>query len=72
MRLPFGLKWLCGHRWRQTSTPKRYPSWIQNEWVCLDCGKRTLRLNGDPPIILLHPWETQPGLPDPYEEVLPL
>lgn len=72
MRLPFGLKWLCGHRWRQTSTPKRNPSWIHREWVCLDCGKRTVRNLTDPPIILLEPWEPVLGRPNPYDEVLPL
>lgn len=72
MRLPPGLKWLCAHRWRQTSTPKRFPSVLQREWVCLDCRKRTVRNLTEPPIICLRPWEPEPGRPDPYDEVLPL
>jgi len=56
MRLPVGLKWLCVHRWRQTSTP-RYIVPFHNEWVCLNCKKRVIRNITQPPIIYLFPWE---------------
>lgn len=72
MRLPPGLKWLCAHRWRQTSTPRLYPAWSEVEWVCLDCRKRTKRNLTQPPIIYLLPGETTHGPNNPYDVMLPL
>lgn len=65
MKLPVGLKWLCTHRWRQTS---RFVGDYNREWVCLDCRKRTVRWLNDPPYIYIPPGESG----DPFSEVVDL
>lgn len=61
VRLPWGLKWLCAHMWRQATIPCRYPAWNEVEWVCVKCRKRTVKNMADPPLSYEESHVVDPG-----------